>query len=168
MKLALFRAHAGDPLCNVIAAVTRTEFTHAAILTNEETNEISEAYVPHVRRRLLKDSELAGIAVFDVAGLTPEREAGVLAYCADAEAKQEPYSIENLFRFNPLLLQIFGEAADANDHAPVICSQYAFDGFERGAGIRLLNAPSYKLAPGFLAWSPLLTTAPDLKPVGNF
>lgn len=164
MKLLLFKTHAGDPLSRVIDAVTRTEYTHAAILTNEATNEISEAYVPHVRRRELSATELGGIDVFSVAGLTPEKEAGVLAYCAQAEAAQEPYSIINLLRFNPLLRRIFGEATDASAHAPVICSQYAFDAFDRGAGIKLLNAPSYKVAPGFLAWSPLVTLAAALTP----
>lgn len=163
MKLLLFKVHAGDPLSAVIAEVTRTAFTHAAILTDEATNEISEAYLPHVRRRLLLDSELPGIVPFDVAGLTAEKAAGVLNYCAAAEAAQEPYSLENLCRFSPLLRDLLGEAQDASARAPVICSQYVFDAFERGAGIRLLNAPSYVLAPGYLAWSPLLTPAAALQ-----
>lgn len=164
VKLLLFHDHAGDPLTRVIDDVTRTEFTHAAILTDESTNEISEAYLPHVRRRRLANSELAGIAVFDIAGMTEEKSARVIAYCAAAEAAKEPYSIENLFRFSPLARRVLGEATDLGIHSPVICSQYAFDGFARGADIKLLNAPSYKIAPGFLQWSPLAIPAPDLTP----
>lgn len=164
MKLLLFKTHAGDPLSTVIDEVTRTGYTHAAILTDEDANEISEAYVPHVRRRFLNDSELPGIDAFDVVGLTPDKAVAVLAYCKSAEAAQEPYSIENLCRFNPILRDIFGEAQDVGIHSPVICSQYAFDAFDRGAGIKLLNAPSYKMAPGYLAWSPLAIPAPALKP----
>jgi hypothetical protein len=93
--------------------------------------------------------------------------AGALAYCAAAVAAQEPYSIENLCRFNPFLRDLLGEAQDVGVHSPVICSQFAFDVFDRGAHIKLLNAPSYVLAPGYLAWSTLLTPAAALLPKGN-
>jgi len=147
------------PVSNVIQAATRTVYTHAALLVNPDAHEISEAYFPHVRRRRLDDAELGGIDFFDVEGLTPAGEAGVLKYCAEAEAVQEPYSLENLARFSPLLRKLLGEAQDMSVHAPVICSQYAFDALDRGAGIKLLNAPSYELAPGYLAWSPKLIPA---------
>lgn len=164
--MILFRTHVGDPLSEVIDAVTRGTHTHAAILTDEGTNTICEAYVPHVRFRQLKDSELAGIDVYDITGLTPEKEAGVLAYCKEAAAVQEPYSIENLERFNPLLRAIIGEAKDVDVHSPVICSQFDMDAFERGGGIKLLNVPSYKVAPEYLAWSPYATLAAPLTPKG--
>lgn len=167
MKLLLFKVHAGDPLSAVINAVTRTEYTHAALLLNEATHEISEAYVPHVRRRVLLDSELAGIDVFEVVGMTQEKADAIEAYCKEAEEAHEPYSIENLFRFNPFLRHIFGEATDIGVHSPVICSQYAHDAIDRAAGIKLLNAPSYKIAPGYLQWSPLANPAPALKSLGN-
>jgi hypothetical protein len=162
IKILLFKVHKGDELSAVIQDVTRTAYTHAALLLDETTNEISEAYIPHIRRRKLADTELAGIDVFGME-LTPEQEAGILAYCVEAEAANEPYSIENLLRFNPLLRHIFGEAVDVNVHSPVICSQYTFDAFDRGAGVKLLNAPSYEIAPGYLAWSPLLKPQPPLK-----
>jgi hypothetical protein len=167
MKLLLFKVHAGDPLSKVIVGETRTQYTHAAVLVDELTNKICEAYVPHVRFRLLLDSELAGIEAFDIAGLTPEKTAGAMGYCAEAVAAEEPYSIENLCRFNPFLRDLLGEAQDVGVHSPVICSQFAFDVFDRGAHLKLLNAPSYVLAPGYLAWSTLLTPAAALKPMGN-
>ena len=49
MKLLLFKVHAGDPLSKVIVGETRTQYTHAAVLVDELTNKICEAYVPHVR-----------------------------------------------------------------------------------------------------------------------
>jgi len=166
MKLLLFKVHAGDPLSKVIVGETRTQYTHAAVLVDELTNKICEAYVPHVRFRLLLDSELAGIEAFDIAGLTPEKTAGAMGYCAEAVAAEEPYSIENLCRFNPFLLKLLGEAQDVGVHSPVICSQFAFDVFDRGAHLKLLNAPSYVLAPGYLAWSTLLTPSGPLTASG--
>ncbi len=167
MKLLLFRVHGRDPLSAVIVGETRTQYTHAAVLVDEATNKICEAYMPQVHYRLLLDSELAGIDAFDVAGLTPEKVAGALAYCAEAVAAHEPYSVENLCRFNPFLRDLLGEAKDVGVHSPVICSQFAFDVFDRGAHIKLLNAPSYVLAPGYLAWSTLAVPAAALLPKGN-
>ena|ERR1035438_9306193 len=166
MKLLLFRVHARDPLSAVIVGETRTQYTHAAVLMDEATNEICEAYLPHVRFRFLLDSELAGIDAFDISGLNPEMVAGALAYCVAAEAAHEPYSVENLFRFNPFLRELLGEATDVGVHSPVICSQFAFDVFDRGAHLKLLNAPSYVLAPGYLAWSTLAVPAAPLAPKG--
>ena len=167
MKLLLFRVHARDPLSAVIVGETRTQYTHAAVLVDEATNEICEAYMPHVRFRFLLNSELAGIDAFDISGLNPERVAGALAYCAAAVAAHEPYSIENLCRFSGFLRDLIGEAKDVGVHSPVICSQFAFDVFDRGANIKLLHAPSYVLAPGYLAWATLLTPAAALLPKGN-
>lgn len=165
-KILLCRVHAGDELSGVIRAVTRTEYTHAMILKGIERGQyiVSEAYWPHVRERPLLDSELAGIDAFDVP-MDDLQATKVLAYCAAAEAAHEPYSLENLLRFNPLLRRIFGEATDLSDKSPVICSQYAFDAFDRGGGIKLLNAPSYEIAPGYLAWSTLLIPFWTLPPL---
>ena len=164
MKLLLFRVHARDVLSTVIVDETRTQYTHAAVLVDEATNKICEAYMPVVHYRLLLDSELAGIDAFDISGLTPEGMAGALAYCDAAVAAKEPYSVENLCRFSGLLRKLLGEAQDVGVHSPVICSQFAFDVFDRGAHIKLLNAPSYVLAPGYLAWSTLLIPTAGLRP----
>lgn len=167
MKLLLFRVHARDVLSTVIVDETRTQYTHVAVLVDEATNRICEAYMPVVHYRLLLDSELAGIDAFDISGLTPEGVAGALAYCDAAVAAKEPYSVENLCRFSGFLRKLLGEAQDVGVHSPVICSQFAFDVFDRGAHIKLLNAPSYVLAPGYLAWSTLVTPAAPLLPRGN-
>ena len=70
MKVLLFREHAGDPLCALISALSRSQYTHAAVLTDEAKLEIHEAYFPQVRVRTLAPAELAGIDVFAINGLT--------------------------------------------------------------------------------------------------
>lgn len=167
MKVLLFRVHAGDPLSTIIQDETRTEKTHAALLIDQSSNEICEAYVPHVRFRNLADSELPGIDAYDIVGMDEGRAAGVLAYCKEAVAAHEPYSVENLFRFNAFFRKFIGEAYDRTVHDPVICSQFVFDALDRGGRIRLLNAPSYVLAPGYLEWSTLLIPSTALAPIGS-
>ena len=166
VQIGLFREHKGDPLSFLIIEETRTAYTHACIITDRLKNEISEAYAPHVRRRILDDSEVEGIDVFDINGLTAEQSQAILDECARREAVKEPYAITNLFRFNPFLRAIFGEAKDdGSDNRPVICSQYALD-VVKVARPPLLNAPSYAVDPGHVAWSTELTPAPPLKPLG--
>jgi hypothetical protein len=168
IQIGLFRDHAGDPLSFLIRETTRTSYTHACIITNRLTNEISEANMPHVRRRLLVDAELEGIDVFDIIGLTAEQSASIIAECIKRETAMEPYSVDNLFRFDPILRVIFGEAKDdLSDKSPLICSQYALDVVYDGAGITLLNAPSYEVDPGKVAWSVLLKKGDVLNPVGR-
>ena len=134
IQIVLFRKHAVDPLSWLITEETDTEYTHAAIVTDRSKNEISEAYAPHVRRRVLASSELAGIDVF-----------------------------ANLFRFNPVFRGLLGQAVDdGSPHAHLICSQYDLD-CVKAAGIVLLNAPSYQVDPGHIAWSPLVKLGEPLK-----
>jgi hypothetical protein len=163
IQIVLFRKHAVDPLSWLITEETDTEYTHAAIVTDRSKNEISEAYAPHVRRRVLASSELAGIDVFDIVGLTQEQSDLILAECAKREAALEPYSIANLFRFNPVFRGLLGQAVDdGSPHAHLICSQYDLD-CVKAAGIVLLNAPSYQVDPGHIAWSPLVKLGEPLK-----
>ena len=169
MKLLLFKAHQGDPLGGAIRDITRTPYTHAAVLKDEATNTISEAFFPHVRERVLENSELAGIDVFDVSStwptftpLTADQVAKALAHCANSEAEQESYAVTNLFRFLPGVEKIIGDVKDDGTTSPVICSQYAFDVFD-AAGVQILNTASDHLAPGYLAWSPLVFPAQPLK-----
>ena len=159
IKLLLFKAHQGDPISGAISAVTRSQYTHAAILKDESTNTISEAWWPHVRERRLDNSELHGIDVFNISTtfpeytpLTPAQVEAILSRCREREKVHEDYSISNLFRFLPAVEDLIGKAHDTNPESPVFCSQYCFDVI----GIRLLNAPSADLAPGYLGWSPLL------------
>ena len=165
MKILLFQHHAEDPLSWAIKQVTREPYVHAAVLVDESKNEIIEAYFPHVRRRTLADSELSGIDVFAVTGITPAQEQAVVDYCGGCVTTGESYSIANLFRFLPVARDLIGEGTDAGPQSSVFCSQFAFDAVHRGGGIQLLNAHSYEIAPGYLAWSPLLTQVAALKPV---
>lgn len=173
IKLGFCRVHQGDPLGGVIKEFTDTDYTHAMIITDDTRNEISEAYFPHVRRRLLNDSELAGIDVYEfVTPLTREQELGILRYCGEAETDQALYSIENLLRYGGVFRKFLGETPDNTElpeliaaHQPVICSQYQMDGVFFGAGVRLLNAPDGKAAPGYIPWSPLIRKTAPLKTV---
>lgn len=164
MKVLLFQFHANDPLSWAIKQVTRSPYTHAALLVDEKTNMIVEAFYPHVRQRPLGEKELAGIDVFAVAGITPAQEEATVDYALKAMAAAEAYSLENLFRFLPAGRTVLGEAQDNSPSASVFCSQFVFDAVHRGGGIQLLNAHSYEIAPGYLAWSPLLIPQPPLKP----
>ena len=159
-------------MSRAIQEITDADYTHAALLVDESTNTISEAFFPHVRSRQLENSELAGIDVFDISStypnftpLTDAQVAGVLDYCAKAESLHVDYSIANLFRFLPCVRGVIGQAQDTGVNSDVFCSQYAFDAVARGGSVKLLNAPSYKLAPGYLQWSSLLVPAPQLSPI---
>ena len=165
IKLLLFKAHQNDPISGVIEAVTRSQYTHAAILKDESTNTISEAWWPHVRERQLDDSELHAIDVFDISttypqftGLTAAQNEEILSRCRLREKVHEEYSIENLFRFLPEVEKLIGQAHDTNPESPVFCSQYCADVI----GLPLLNAPSADIAPGYLRWSLMLFPAPPL------
>jgi hypothetical protein len=165
MKILLFQHHANDPLSWAIKQITREPYVHAAILVDETKNEIIEAFFPHVRRRALADNELSGIDVFAVTNITSEQEEAVIAYAQSCVTEGEDYSIANLFRFLPGVRDVIGEASDDSARNAVFCSQFAFDAVHRGGGIQLLNAHSYEIAPGYLAWSPLLVKQPALTPL---
>jgi len=165
IKVLLFRQHKDDPLDRIIQDVTRSPYTHAALLVDPSTNTISEAYFPHVRRRQLADAELPGIDVFMVSttypaftDLTDAQVAAVLDHCAKSEAEKEGYSISNLFRFLPGFTELIGQATDDGHTSAVFCSQYVMDSLA-AAGLKLLNTSGYDVAPGNLAWSPLLFRA---------
>jgi hypothetical protein len=163
MKILLFQHHQNDPLSWAIKQVTREPYVHAALLVDEAAHEIIEAYWPHVRRRVLADSELAGIDVFAVTGISPAQEKAVCDYAQTCLTEKEGYSIPNLFRFLPVCRTVLGEASDDSPSASVFCSQFAFDAVHRGGGLQLLNAHSYQMAPGYLAWSPFLEKQPSLQ-----
>lgn len=165
MKILLFQHHQADPLSWAIKQITRTPYTHAAILTGEGDNTIIEAWFPHVRKRQLADSELSGIDVFAVKDITPLQEQAVIDYATKCLTEGESYSIANLFRFLPVARDLIGEGSDVGPQSSVFCSQFAFDAVHRGGGIQLLNAHSYEIAPGYLAWSPLLVKQDPLKPL---
>lgn len=160
IKLLLFKDHQGDLLGGLIKAVCRGSYVHAALLLDEPSLTIWEEYWPRVRTRTLKPSELPGIDVFAITGLTPRVEEDILAYCHRAIAARESYSIVGLLRFSPLLRWIIGEARADGISYPAFCSQAAFEAIHAG-GITLLKEHSWEVSPQALATSPFLTlTAP--------
>lgn len=168
MKILQFRDHAHDPLSWVIKEATREEYVHSAALVNEATHEIIEAYYPHVRKRVLADAELAGIDVFAIDGITPAQEAAMVAWLEKARTDHAPYSIANLFRFEAPFRLVIGEAqSPTTPNASEFCSQLVFSAAEYGAGIKLLNTQSYKVAPGYLTWSTRLKQVAALTPLAG-
>ena len=159
MKVLLFTNHANDPLSFAIKAIMRTGYTHAALLVDEAKLGIIEAFWPEVRSRTLGTNEVAGVDAFEIAGLTPEKEAAILTWCNAAIAAHERYSVTNLFRFLAPARALLGETTDAgNGTNPVFCSQFVFDAITHGGGIPLFSRKvnSGEVDPGHLAWSPLL------------
>ena len=170
IQLLLCRAHPGDPLTGAIKDITRTNYSHAMLLKNPDTNTVSEAFFPHVRERFLDNSEIHGIDVFDISttypNFTPLTEVqvqNVLDACAAAEKTHEDYNIIGMLAFLPGVDLLIKQAQDDGKTSPVFCSQYCADKISVGSGLNLLNADSKLLAPGYLAWSPLLFPAPPLK-----
>ncbi len=155
MKIALFRSHRHDPLSFAIDALTRGGYCHAGVW-DEKTKRLVEAYWPAVRERSLSPGEEADIDFFRVAGWTPAMEAAAQAYCDEAIAAHEPYSIAGLFRFLAPARVFLGDGQEGNAKLPTFCSQFAFEVVQHAGGIRLQNAPSYEVDPTHLSWSPLL------------
>lgn len=161
MKILLFKHH--DLLSFAIKAITRGQYVHAAILTDEDRLEIHEAFYPYVRSRLLANDELADFDVFTIRGFSPEMEARALAWMKEQVRLHTSYSITDLFRFLPQVRAVIGEpSAEAAQHS-MFCSMFAFQAIHTG-GIQLLNANSYDVAPSQLAWSPYLEPAAALEP----
>lgn len=173
IKLALFKVHQGDPLGGAIKAVTDAPYTHAALVVDEAHNIICEAYWPEIRFRVLANSELAGIDIFDLSTtwpqytpLTAAQVAGILEYCRDAVAVHEHYSIKGLFDFLPGVSALIGKVRDDGVTCPVFCSQFCIDALARGASLKLLGtAQSSQIAPGYLPWSLLVFPARPLDPL---
>ena len=157
MKIALFKKHRRDPLSFLISAITRGGYTHAALLIDETKLLIAEAFYPVVHTRPLATGEVADIDFFNVRGLTPERIEAVMAYVTAAVGAKVRYSFANLLRFIPFVRPFLGDGRDPDARAAVFCSQFVFDCFSRAAGIDLLRANSWEVAPSQLAWSPYLS-----------
>ena len=156
MKIALFKVHDNDPLSFLIKARTRGQYSHAAVVVDEASFTIIEAYYPHVRKRVLSPDEIRNIDFFEVQGITPEQETKVVAYCEAAVAAMTDYSITDLFRFLAPVRALLGEPTDDGSlNIPKFCSMFVFDAM-LSAGITLLNAHSYEVDPVHLTWSTLL------------
>jgi hypothetical protein len=166
IKILLFRHHANDPISRIIGAHTRSAESHAAFLVDPATNTIIEAYVPTVRKRQLSNSELAGIDVYDIPGLSPAQEAALLEYLEAAVKAHEPYSIADLFKFYALPRAILGDQQPSPSlTAPTFCSMLVMRGMNYGARYPILNAPEQDVDPGHVKWTPLISLAAPLKPL---
>lgn len=164
MKVLIFKHHANDPLSFFIAALTRGQYVHAAMLEDEKTNTIIEAFWPHVRRRVLGNDELSGIDVFSIKDITPAQEQETLDYARQCLLGGESYSVVNLFRFLPMARAVLGEGQAETQSDPTFCSQFVFKSVLHGGGITLLRAHSEDVDPEHLSWSPLLVPEAPLKP----
>lgn len=161
MKILLFKHH--DFLSFAIKAITRGQYVHAALLIDEKGLEIAEAFFPYVRRRPLQPEELANADVFYVKDLTPDMQKKAVAWAVQQVANHDTYSIMDLFRFIPEIRAFIGEPSDDAAAHSMFCSMFVFEAV-KAAGIELLHAASYDIAPSQLAWSPLLNFAPPLIP----
>lgn len=161
LRVVLFKHH--DLLSFAIKAVTRGQYVHAAVLVDESTLEIYEAFYPQVRKRALSNEELDSIDAFMIQGFTEEMEERAVQWMDAQVAAHTRYSIMDLFRFLPEARAVLGEpSAEAQCHT-MFCSMFAFQAVHAG-GIQLLNAGSYEVAPSQLAWSPYLVQCPALRP----
>lgn len=161
MKILLFREHRGDPLCDVIAALTRGQYTHAAVLTNEATLEIHEAYAPRVRVRTLAPGELAGIDVFNVL-MTPAQEGLALLYYGAHVG--DDYAFLDLARFLPMFRKILGDDTAEGAAHHCFCSMYVFQGLIAAGIVPLARIEPWEVSPNELSYSPLLAPAGALEP----
>ncbi len=161
MKILLFRKHLGDPLSFMISALTRGQYVHAAVLTNESTLEIYEAFYPVLRKRTLLPEEIAGVDVFAVAGLSAEMQAAAVAWCEAELEHHVRYSITDLFRFLAPVRALIGDPTPEQCTHQMFCSQFAFEAVRLGGGISLLQAPGWDIAPSYLAWSPFMVPCPS-------
>jgi len=155
VKLLLFTRHQGDPICAAIAAKTRSQYTHAALLVDAATNTIYEQFLPHCRYRVLEDSELDGIHVFSIEGWNAERDAALRTLVATREALKVPYWPEGLALFDAVIRAFHGEATDDDWHRHAFCSMEVFRDI-RESGVALLNAHDFEVTPAILGMSPLL------------
>lgn len=162
MKILLFRQHKGDPLGGVISALTRGQYVHGAVLTDEARHEIHEAYYPKVRVRTLTNDELPGIDAFSVA-MTQEQEAAALAYYAAHVG--DSYSIEDLFRFLPMFRKVLGDDTAQGAAQHHFCSMYACQGLLAAGLLPLARIEPWEVSPNELSYSPLLVAAPPLLPL---
>ena len=164
MKILQFRVHAGDPLSWAIKQMTWEDYTHSAVLVDEVTKEIVEAYFPHVRRRALLPSEYAGIDVYAIQDLTSTQEQGILTWLDAARTDKAEYNVGNLLRFVPLVRDALGQPViPTQPNGSESCSQLVFSACEYGGGIKLLNTESYKVDPGHLTWSTRLVKVAPLQ-----
>lgn len=153
MKILLFKHH--DFLSFLIKAISRGSYVHAALLLDDQSPQIFEAFYPEVRFRDLHPSELRDFDVFGVEGLSDLTASTIKSWCQGQVAHHDKYSIADLFRFLPEFRALAGEPSAEEAAHSMFCSMAVFSAFQ-ACGVNLLNAHPYEVAPSQLAWSPLL------------
>jgi uncharacterized protein YycO len=143
-RVLLFRA--GGPIGKLIGWQTRSPYSHAALLDTDGIT-IIEAMQGHgVRRRPLTLADLKHCDVFDVANLTADGWERALQF-AHAEVGSG-YDYRSIFRF------LTRRAAGSDTRW--FCSELVFAALQEARVNLLERTHAWAVAPGHLAWSPLL------------
>lgn len=159
--IGLVTAHKGDPMCRVIEAETRSQFTHALFVTDRAGNEIYEEFFPHARFRLLGNDELPGLHVFSIAGWTDEQDTSLRQLISRRAQARIPYWIEGLLKFGAGFRMILGEGRESDWERHAFCSMEVFEDV-KVCGTELLRAQCFEVSPAILSFSPLLRSEPPL------
>ena len=159
--IGLMTAHKGDPLCGVIEAETRSQFTHALFVTDRAGNEIYEQFFPHARFRRLGNDELPGLQLFSIDGWSDLQDAKLRQLIAGRAAAKVPYWIEGLLKFGAGFRMILGEGTEGDWSRHAFCSMEVFEDV-KVCGTELLRAQCYEVSPAILSFSPLLNPEPPL------
>jgi hypothetical protein len=179
MKILLFRAHKGDPISKIIKAITRSVYSHAAILVDTikwrdavacrfdllpvKGHLIIEAVWPKVHARYLDDEELGNIDVYDVPAHTPDREDHSMNWLVDQLAEGIRYDVWDLFRFLAIARKFLGDGDSKSYKRFTFCSMLDYNAFRVG-GTRLFSPLVHDrdVSPDKLSWSPLAIPVPQL------
>ena len=180
MKILLFRAHKGDPISRIIKAITRSVYSHAAILIDSPSWRakvigqfnvvvsdtpylIIEAVWPKVHARFLGHEELSNIDVYDVPAHTPDREDHSMNWLVDQLKEAIRYDVWDLFRFLAVARKFLGDGDSKSYKRFTFCSMLDYNAFRVG-GTRLFSPLVHDrdVSPDKLSWSPLAIPAPGL------
>ena len=164
LQIALFTKHDNDPLSGAIAALTRSQYCHAAFVTDAATNSIYEQFAPHCRFRKLGNDELEHIDIFSISGWTDHQDVLARSLIAQCNADQVPYWVNGLMKFLPNVRALEGEATADDWAIHAFCSMEVFEVVRR-QGCELLRAQCFEVHPGLLSMSPLLVPEPQLSAV---
>ncbi len=163
--IGLVTAHKGEPMCQVIEAETRSQFTHALFVTDRAANRIYEEFFPHARFRLLGNDELNAIRLFSIAGWTDGQDAKLRQLITNRAEARIPYWIEGLLKFGAGFRTILGEGVESDWNRHAFCSMEVFEDV-KVCGTELLRAQCFEVSPAILSFSPLLNPEPPLNPAG--
>lgn len=146
MKLLLFKGR--GIISRLIRWQTRSKYSHAAILVDEESSTIIESW-QGAGVRSKKITDWRDIEVFNVDLQGEHKEAAVLMFLIDQVGKHYDYS--GVIRF------VSRRKPPRADNQKWFCSELVFAAFQY-AGVNLLERiDAAAVSPGLLALSPKLT-----------